>query len=200
MPRIPVLFLVTILALLWTARPAQAQPTHVQQLQELGIRCLGNVPGNLGSFRLDGDESAPYLPSALFSYWSDNDRQVFDNDTLRTDVRLPVLFYRLENVGIDLKRAKSGGILRTASLGVRYRLSGPGGQILADNQCSDSLTDTLSVERARAYADPRYSETNIEPPQGGWFRSVLEPAVIAGAAAIGAYLFFNLRSRRTNDR
>ncbi len=199
MPRKPDFCLAVIFTLLLTAGPALAQPTHVQQLQELGIRCLGRVPGDLREFRLDGDESSPYLFPALTSYWSENNKRVFVNDTTRTDARIPVLSYRVENADIDLRRAGQGGLIRTANLAVRYRLSGPDGQILSDNQCSDTIADSLAADAARAYADSRYPVTDVEPPQGGWFRSILEPAVVVGAAAIGAYLFFNLRSRRTDN-
>lgn len=181
------------------AGAAIGQPTHVEQLQDLGIRCLGSVPSDLSAFRLDSDERAPYVRSGLFSFWNEGGKQVFSNDSTRTEKSLPLLAYRIDQVRIELNRLNSDRVERLAVLDIRYTLSGPGGQLLADNLCSESATDTLSTELADAFKDSRYPETSVQLQSTGWFHRIIQPAVVAGAAAIGAYLFFNLRSRRSDD-
>jgi hypothetical protein len=63
--------------------------------------------------------------------------------------------------------------------------------------CSGATSDTLETEAVASLVDARYPETDVEFERGGLFRRIVQPAVILGAAVIGTYLFFNLRSKRT---
>jgi hypothetical protein len=177
--------------------PVYSQSTHVERLQLIGTSCLGSVPASLDSFLLDSDDASPYIRQALISEWKSDGRRVYATDSLHT---LPELRYRVETAKIELYRAGKNQYGRAARLSVSYRLTSESGEILSDGQCADIRSDTLSAALASSMRDSRYPETDVEPPRGGWFRKFLQPAVVLGASAIGTYLFFNLRSRRTDNR
>ena len=179
--------------------PAQAQASHLEQLQIAVIECIGGVLANVDSFELDADERAPYLRPALVSHWMDEGRIVYTADSSNVDLKLPRFQYRVDVVRIGIRGLSSGLVERTASVAMRYVLTGPDSQILADNMCSRELVDSLDAHLANSLADARYAETNIQYEDEGWIHRVLEPAIIVGAAVIGTYLFFNLRSKRSDD-
>ena len=196
-PYVKHLLIIVIFTL--TSAPAQAQSSHLEQLQIAGIECMGNVLANVASFELDADERAPYLRPALVSHWMAEGHTVYTADSSNVDLMLPKFQYRVDDVGIDVRRLGSGLVERTVSVAMRYVLTGPDSQILADNMCSRELVDSLDAHLANSLADARYAETNIQYEDEGWIHRVLEPAIIVGAAVIGTYLFFNLRSKRSDD-
>lgn len=173
-----------------------AQNSHIQQLQDIAGECLATSPGEFESFVLDSDSAAPYVRQYLFSRWQEEDRKMYLADSLGS---MPRLKYRVLEAKIELYRAGKNRIGRTTRLSLSIQLTGPDGELLSDRLCGDVRTDTLSTDTAHMMIDSRYPETNVSPPAGGWFRRYLQPAVIVGASAIGTYLFFNLRSRRTGS-
>ncbi|GMQ82335.1 MAG: hypothetical protein BMS9Abin05_1784 [Rhodothermia bacterium] len=191
-------FLISVIFTL-TSALAQAQSSHLEQLQTAGIECIGGVLANVESFELDADERAPYLRPALVSHWMAEGRTVYAADSSNVDLKLPRFQYRVDDIGVDVRRLGSGLVERTASVAMRYVLTGPDSQILADNMCRRELVDSLDASLTNSLADARYAETNIQYNEKGWMYRVLEPAIIVGAAVIGTYLFFNLRTKRSDD-
>jgi hypothetical protein len=110
---------------------------------------------------------------------------------------MPVLWYRVAEARIDLHRIGGGMVTRTATVSLHAALYGPDGSVLEDAFCTDTLDDQLPVAGVEALSDPRFPETDVSIERRSLVRRLLEPAVIVGAAVIGTYLFFNLRSKRT---
>ncbi len=163
------------------------------------MACLGTTLADIESFTLDADERAPYLRSQLVAHWINEGREVYETDSLRTERALPGFRYRVDGVQITLRRIGSGRVERKADVALRYTLLSPGKQILADSMCDERLIDTVPEDRVRTLADPRFAETNVLLEYDSLFKRILGPVVIVGAAVVGTYLFFNLRSKRTDD-
>lgn len=192
-------YLLIIGLFLLTGVGAQAQSSHMQQLQTAGIECIGDVLANVDSFELDADTRAPFLRPALVAKWKDEGHTVYSADSTTAGLKLPRFQYRIDDVRIGVRSLGSGSVERTASVSMRYILTGPDSQILADNLCSREIVDSFDANLAKGLTDARYEETNIEYDVKGWMNRVLEPVIIVGAAVIGTYLFFNLRSKRSDD-
>jgi len=191
------LFLATQLVLLSSA--VRAQPSHVEQLHDAAVACVGTTLGDIESFTLDADERAPYLRSQFVAYWINEGRDVYETDSLRIERELPDFRYRVDQAQITLRSLGRGRIERKAIVALRYTLRGPGEQILADSMCEEQRIDTITMDRVRTLADPRFTETNVLLENESLFKRILGPSIIVGAAVIGTYLFFNLRSKRTGD-
>jgi hypothetical protein len=189
--------IVLVLLFLVGSRPLVAQETHVEQLQLSAIDCLGAVPSVFDQFLLHPPEQAPYIRSALINYWTEQDKKVFLSDSTRSTSALPSLEYSVDRIGVDLGKTKSGQVPRTVHLAIRYLLAGPDSQVLADSHCDTTLSDTLSVEMARRFQDARFSETDVQPSEKNWLNEYLQPAVLIGAAAVGTFLLFNLRTTQS---
>lgn len=175
-----------------------AQATHAESIQRLAIECLGSVPATMDRLRLMPSGNAPYVRSALVSYWIRLGKEVFVRDSTSSPDGLPLLRYTVDRMGIEFGKSRSGHVPRTAFIDVRYTLSGPDSQVLVDSRCNVSRSDTLSLDTARFLRDTRFPETNVIPTSNNWMKRVLQPAVVIGAAAVGTFLFFNLRSGRSD--
>ncbi len=191
------LIFILMLLLSSISRPLFAQDTHVERLQLAGIECLGAVPAIFDQFRLEPSERAPYLRAALVNYWTEREKIIYLKDSTAVESNLPTMQYNVDRIGIDLGKSRSGRVRRTAFLGVQYMLTGPDSQVLADSRCDTSVSDTLTVEAARLFQDSRFLETDVQPSQKNWFKRYLQPAVVIGAAAVGTFLLFNLRSTQS---
>jgi hypothetical protein len=194
-----VILLVSTITLPATSGSAVAQETHTEVLQRMAVGCVGSVPARLDSFVVEPGEKAPYIRSSVSNYWIEQGKTIFANDTDSPPDGLPVMAYTVDRAEISFGKSRSGLIPRRVVLGVRYILKGPQAQILADSRCDDTRSDTLTTEMARLFKDDRYAETNVLPSTTRWYRKVLEPAIVIGVAAVGTYLFFNLRSERASD-
>ncbi|HEX7070613.1 MAG TPA: hypothetical protein VF190_07395, partial [Rhodothermales bacterium] len=65
--------------------------------------------------------------------------------------------------------------------------------------CTDAAVDTVRVADLALLEDRAFSETVGNRPEGGFFRRVIEPAVLVGAVAVGVFLFFSLRSDSSSE-
>ena len=186
-----------LLTVFCSATISAAQPAHVDRLQEAGLRCLAGAPAGVESVTLAAHARAPYLRSAFVEAWRRQGISVFETDSLGAAADRAAFRYDVEEVRIAFERAGSGVVARAARVSLHYMLIAPNGMILADELCSGETTDTLETEAIAGLVDARYPETDVEFERGGLFRRIIQPAVIFGAAVIGTYLFFNLRSKRT---
>lgn len=191
---------VVILTLLLSSgsHPLFAQESHVERLQRAGVECLGAVPSTLDQLHLNPSERAPYVRTALVRHWMESGKVIFSKESAPGSTGLPALQYTVDRIGIDLGKIQSGRVPRIAFLGIRYVLTGPDSEVLADSRCDSSVSDTLSVELARLFQDDRFPETDVQPAERNWFKRYLQPAVVIGAAAVGTFLLFNLRSNQSD--
>ena len=193
--------LLLIVTGLGIALPVCAQPvTNLEAYQQLAVRCLHDVPDTLQAFRLAAPPRMPYLRSALVDYWTHEGHTLFLADsTAQTTSPMPLIRYAIEEASVTYARAGRRRFQRTVTLGLRYTLTTADGQVLLDDRCRDTFTDTIRRARRLDIESAAYPETQAEPPQAGWIRRYLEPALIATATAVTVYLFFNLRSRRADN-
>ena len=176
----------------------RAQQTNLALFQEVAVACLAAAPDTARAFRLDAPAQMPYLRTALVARWQTEARTVFLSDSATT-VSLPRLGYAIEEVKVDYRRARGKRIDRAVTLALRYTLTAPDGRLLREERCRDTRADTIHRNDLAQVESTPFPETQASPPEAGWRRRYLEPVVITGATAIGVFLFFSLRSNRTND-
>jgi len=138
----------------------------------------------------------PYVRIALTTRWQSEGHTVFLSDTLTT---LPKLQYEIEDTRVAYARGPNKTLRRDVTLGIRYMLTSAEGQLLHEQRCHDTLSDTISRADVNHVESPAFPETQATPPESGWLRRYLEPAVITAATAIGVYLLFSLRSDRADS-
>lgn len=177
-------------------RPASAQPSHADMLSEMAERCLGPVVDPTDSVRVDFDGTPAFMETHLLRTWIDEGRTVLTGDGSATATRLNVI---LNDAGVELVRASRGMLERTALLAITYRLTAASGAVLAADTCRSSDQDLIDADVAGSLADDSFAGTSPDIPTTSRLRRIVEPVVVIGAAAIGTYLFFNLRSRRSDN-
>ena len=181
------------------AAPATwAQPTNQEALEALAVGCLAEVPDGLDAFRLDVPAAMPYLQTALVARWSTPGRAVYAVDSTATS-SVPTLTVAVDEAAVTYARAGRSAYERTVRLSLRHALTAPDGRILSADGCSETYTDTIARSRVARLETPAYPETQGVLPQAGWVRRYAQPAVLATAAVVTAYLFFSLRSDRADD-
>lgn len=178
-----------------------AQTTNLAAYQNLAVRCLADVPDTVQAFRLDAPALMPYLRAALVERWQAEGHTLYlaDSSFQTPGLPPPRLRYEIEQAQVEYERAGRRQMDRTVTLGLRYTFIGSDGRLLHDDRCLDTFTDTLRRADQAAVQTDAFPETQAEAPSGSWRRRLLEPAVLAAATAVTIFLFFNLRSERTDD-
>lgn len=179
------------------AAAGQAQPTNVEAFQGLAVGCLGAVPDTAQAFRLSAPAAMPYLRPALAARWQDEGRTLFVTDTLAA--ALPWLRFEIEEAQVKYERAPQKQLARTVTLALRYTFTGADGRLLREDRCRDTFADTVHRDARAGLESEAFAETQGALPRAGWRRRYLEPAALALATAVTVYLFFNLRSERSDD-
>lgn len=83
---------------------------------------------------------------------------------------------------------------RTIEVAVTANIRNAGDEVLFAGSVSRAFSDTIHVGDLPDLETPSIPLTQGEPPEGGFFDTVLEPFIIIGASAIAVYLFFTVRS------
>ena len=180
---------------------AFAQPTNLEAYQTLALRCLAEAPDTTQAFWLDAPAQMPYLRTALAQRWRQEGRALFLADSLQhvSGPAIARLRYEIEEAQVAYARAPRKQLVRTVTLALRYTFTAADGRLLREDRCRDTLTDTIRRSDRAALEWDAFPETQGEAPRGGWTRRHLEPAIVAVATAVTVYLFFNIRSQRTDD-
>ena len=178
---------------------ALAQPTNLETYQRLALRCLTEAPDTVQAFRLEAPAQMPYLRTALTQRWREEGRVLFLADSLGERPATARLRYEIEEARVAYARARRKQLARTVTLALRYTFTAADGRLLREDRCRDTITDTIRRSDRAALEWETFPETLGEDPRGGWMRRYLEPAILAVATAVTIYLFFNIRSQRTNN-
>ncbi len=180
---------------------AFAQPTNLEAYQGLALRCLAEAPDTTQAFGLDAPAQMPYLRTALAQQWRQEGRALFLADSLQhvSGPEIAWLRYKIEEAQVAYARAPGKQLVRTVTLALRYTFTAADGRLLREDRCRDTLTDTIRRSDREALEWDAFPETQGEAPRGGWIRRYLEPTIVAVATAVTVYLFFNIRSERTDD-
>jgi len=132
----------------------------------------------------------------LVEDWIDQGREGFTPDVEGH----PLLRIQVDAATITYERDGRRHLNRIAELALTYALTGADGRIRTESTCSDRLEDRVSRDQAEALADDRFAATQPVIPGPSGLRRWLEPVVLVSASAVGTWLFFNLRSRRADNR
>ena len=193
------LVLVCLAPTAWAAARAQPTPTNLEAYQTLALRCLAQVPDTATVVVLDAPALMPYLRTALTDAWRNDGRILFLADSSLQATAAPRLAYAIEHVGVAYARARRKQLHRTVTLTLRYSFTTPQGRLLDEARCSETFTDTIRRAARTDLESDTFPETQGTLPRAGWMRRYLEPAALAAATAITVFLFFNLRSDRSDD-
>ncbi len=157
---------------------------------------MADAPDSLSIFRLEAPAQMPYIRIALTTRWQSEGRVVFIADTAAV---LPLLRYEIEEARVAYDKGPDHSLSRAVTLGVRYSVTGADGRLYREHRCRDVRSDVISRADLRRIESSAFPETQATPPESGWMRRFLEPAVITAATALGVYLFFSLRSDRADS-
>jgi len=177
-------------------------PTNAAVAGQLAVDCLSPVTDSLSGFWLSTTHDMPYLRPALANHWSELGVEVFVADTLLGlgtngddgSAGRPRLRYTPESVVTRYEAADGDLISRSVTLSLAHTLAAGDGRLLSDDRCAKTYED--DVDRASIVLiqpDP-FPELRAEIPAEGSWRDWGEPAILAGAVGVVAYLFFTVRS------
>ena len=196
-------FLILIVCLLvQPARLSVAQQTNMELFQQMAIECLGPIPATHRSFKLSSsDTSTPFIKSSLIQHWQDKDYTVYVADSSFADATdsLPVFTYSIGKSEVTYERLRKKQVKRAVHLTSHYTLTLEDGQIVGDDVCSKTMSDSISRESLQTVEDVAFAVTRAPHPAQGWFQRYLEPVVLTTATVLGVYLFFTLRSDSNDD-
>jgi len=178
----------------------RAQPTSLEVYQTLALGCLYDVPDTARAFVLDAPAQMPYLRTALADRWRRDGRTLFlaDSSLQENTPALSRLRYAVEETGVVYARARRKQYARSITLALRYTFTAADGRLLGEDQCRETFTDMIRRADRVSLETDAFPETQGSIPHAGWMRRYLEPAVLAFASAVTVYLFFNLRSDRSD--
>lgn len=187
---------VLLLAAAVPSANARAQTSNAQRMGELAVGCVAPRTAGVDTVTVTGPDRLPFVRSAVIAAWHASGITVYEAGANRagTAVQLAV-----QDAGVRYAKADDGQIERTVRLDLLVRVTGVDGIILADETCGRSESDLVHRDVLESLEDPTWPETVAEPPPPGFFSRILKPVVVTAATAVGIFLFFSLRSRRSDD-
>lgn len=188
---LPALLLLFVLVL-----PAGAQLTNVEVLGSLAVKCLGDVPGEVDTFRLSSGNRMPYLRPFLTRHWISRGHTVFLSDSTAVYPGQDIHEFRYDpqTAAVVYSRADRDSLVRRIELSITHSFISPQGILFDEGRCSNSASDVIgSADVARLQLDPWEETRGQVPIHRGW-RSWAEPAAIGTSLAVVVYLFFSVRS------
>lgn len=189
------LILIVLLSAAGAVRVA-AQPTNVEILGSLAVKCLGDIPGPVDTFRVRSDRKMPFLRPYLTRHWLEQGYKVFVDDSSSAHGRkhLHELRYDAQSADVTYRQAERDSLRRTVRLSIAHSFVTPEGLLLEESRCQDMVSDTiLATDVPLVQQDPWEEARGTLPLDRGW-RTWAEPAVIGTSIAIVVYLFFSVRS------
>ena len=194
------LFLVSLLV--YTSNPASAQtaPSHTERLAELTMSCLETAVDGASSFRFLPQGQTPLVASPLVAAWTSNGKTVFlEPSDAEAAARAPLLVVTTDQSTVMLSRSGRNDVRRDVSVDLTWWLSSAAGDVVGTDTCREDRDDVLSREDAHEFAVEGSPVLDPDIPRRSRLLGAVEPVVLLGATAVGTYLLFNLRSRRSDD-
>jgi len=190
------LILVAILSAFWV-RPLTAQNTNMDVLGGLAVKCLGDIPGPVDTFRVNAGRRMPFLRPYLTRHWLSRGYKVFLPDSV-TNFEGPnpihELRYDAESADVSYERAERDSLRRTIRLTIAHSFISPGGRLVEEARCQDAVSDTILAKDVPLVQGDSWEETHGTVPLNRSWRTWAEPAVIGTSIAVVVYLFFSVRS------
>ncbi len=182
----------------WAA-PAGGQPSHLEAFQALAVGCIAPAADSLGSYRILPVERMPFLVPALAAAGSRAGHTVYLADSVAAATAISGIRIDVRQAGVTLTRARRRTIDRRVALSLDATLLAPDGRVIDTRTCDETFNDRFPGSIAALLATNDYAETRAALPEARWQRRILEPTLAVGATVLGAYLFFTLRSERSED-
>lgn len=170
--------------------------THADVLAQLTFSCLDQAVDDVEAFRFLPQGATELSASPVVSAWTDAGKTVFREPS---EAEAPLLVATTDQASIDLERSGRRMVRRTASIDLTWWLSSVEGDVIGTDTCRSSVSDELSRDAARSMAVSGSSVLDPKLPPKSRLLHAAEPVVLLGATAVGTYLLFNLRSRRSDD-
>ncbi len=192
------LFAILLLLLLphqASGQVADEAPSHVEQLTLLAAGCLESPTDDASAFRFLAQERTVSFASPLAASWTAQGKTVYQAPS---DADAPLLVVTTDQAEITLERASRNTVDRTARLNLTWWLSAADGAILGTASCQATETDELTRDQALEFAVAGTTGLDPDLPPRSRILNAAQPVVLLGATAVGTYLLFNLRSRRSD--
>jgi len=187
--------------LVWISfQTVQAQDTHRNIMADITLQCFASEVTPFSKdlpLQLVGSGHAQIVSGEVEAQLLERGFTLINSaESLRLD-------YEVELANVVLKRNGRNRLDRTVSLGLTFKLFeqavDTSNKLIDSGTCSSERTDTIQRDAISALSYEGFPETSpAVPAKGGWKRFI-KPAVLIGATAVGTYLFFNLRSRRSDS-
>lgn len=193
--------LLIILSLLVLPAPAFAQtgesaPPHADVLADLTSECLEPAITAPSSFRFLAQGATDLVASSLVAAWTREGKTVFIQPP---DTPVALLVATTDQAVVDLKRDGRRMLTRTVSVDLTWWLSSPEGDVIGTDTCRSSSRDSLTRSQAESMAVDGSSVLDPSLPPRSRLVHAAQPVVLLAGTAVGTYLLFNLRSRRSDD-
>lgn len=188
--------IITLILSVVSAGPIFSQSTNVEILGSLAVKCLGEIPGAVDTFRVRPGKRMPFLRPYLTRHWLSHGYTVYVGDSTTTADRFPihVLSYDPESANVSYERAERDSLVRTIDLTIAHSFVSPEGKLIEESRCQNTSKDMIFVKDVtRVQQDPWEESQGTIPLDRGW-RVWAEPAVIGTSIAVLVYLFFSVRS------
>jgi len=182
-----------------------AQPLpHRNVMADIALQCVITHIDKASPMQVEGKGLAPIVAPQLEAGMLASGYQLANLDAGKS------LVYTVDLAVVDLKKSGRKQVTRTVSLGMSFQVwdrtakenqaqNASAATLEQSGTCSDVQVDTVDRTLLSSLSYAGFPETNPAPPAKGGLRRFLEPAVLIGATAVGTYLFFNLRSRRSDS-
>jgi hypothetical protein len=181
------------------AQSSLQPPSHEALLAGLTERCLEQAINDHRAFRFRAQGATDHVASPLVARWTAQDLTVYLEPS---EAPVPLLVVTTDRSAVTLHRADRRTVRREVVVDLTWWLSSAGGDVLDTQTCRDAASDRLSRKQARALAVEGSPIFDPGLPARSWvwagMERTMEPVILLGATAIGTYLFFNLRSRRSD--
>ena len=193
--------LLITLSLLVISTPAFAQSgdsgvSHADVLAVLTADCLEPVIAESSSFRFLAQGATDLVASPLVGSWARAGKNVFLQPS---EAPAPLLVVTTDKAEVDLQRDGRRKLKRTVSIDLTWWLSSIDGDVTGTDTCRSSKSDSLTRDQAERMAVDGSPILDPTIPPRSRLMHAAQPVVLLGATAVGTYLLFNLRSRRSDD-
>jgi hypothetical protein len=198
---LPILALLTLIG----RSPASAQATNADLFGEMAVECAGPALEGREQIAVSGPSTRPYLGAAVTGWALRSGIRPFpalepaESEPSGARARPAVLQVSAAATEVIYRRAGRRELDRRLGQTLRIRIVEPDGSFGYDTLCSAERTDRIRRADLKSVEQAAWPETQGAPPPGSWRARFLEPVVITGATAVATYLFFSLRSRRSQD-
>lgn len=181
------------------AQSSLQPPSHESLLASVTERCLEEAVSDHRAFRFLAQGATDHVASPLVAAWTEEDLTVYLEPS---EAPVPLLVVTTDRSAVTLHRANRRTVRREVVVDLTWWLSSAGGNVLDTRTCREAANDRLSRKQAKTLAvegSPIF-DPDLPARSRVWagIERTMEPVILLGATAIGTYLLFNLRSRRSD--